>query len=254
MSTASKTLSRLLDRGVSAGKRLPSRPQSAQKLDLVLMFDTTGSMYSYLECVRRKLVSLATEIFHAVPATRIGVIAYGDYCDANSTYVTKVQDLTADVSAVQRFVELVEPTGGGDAPEAVEEALYEANQLSWGVGSRRAGVLIGDAPPHGITDSKAECRNGHYFTDEAHYLAQKNIRIYAVQCGQDAATTRAFLAIAGTTGGKHLFLESIDDLVDLLAAVCMREAGLLQAYTDRLKSRGILTASKEKLLAKLKEE
>jgi hypothetical protein len=51
-------------------------------------------MYSYLECVRRKLVSLAKEVFDAVPDTRVGVVTYGDYCDAGSTYVTKVKDLT----------------------------------------------------------------------------------------------------------------------------------------------------------------
>lgn len=163
MSTGSKTLSRLLGGSIGGGNQLPSRQQSAQKLDLAIMFDTTGSMYSYLECVRRKLANLAKEVFDAVPDTRVGVMAYGDYCDADSTYVTKVKDLTDDISSVKHFVEFVEPTGGGDTPEAVEEALYEANQLSWRVGSHRAAVLIGDAPPHGITDSRLACRKGHFF-------------------------------------------------------------------------------------------
>jgi hypothetical protein len=75
-----------------------------------------------------------------------------------------------DISAVKRFVEFVEPTGGDDAPEAVEEALYEANQLDWRVSSHRAAILIGDAPQHGITDSRLTCRKGHFFIDEANYL------------------------------------------------------------------------------------
>ena len=40
--------------------------------------------------------------------------------------------------------------GGGDAPEAVADALHELVKLSWRPDSSRVAVLISDAPPHGI--------------------------------------------------------------------------------------------------------
>src|SRR5258708_5351350 len=107
-------------------------------------------MYGYLEEVRRELSRLATEIPESAPDAHMSVIAYGDYGDC---YVTKVLDLTHDFDAVKGFVTSVEATGGGDFPEAVEEALNQANTLNWRNGSTRALILIGDAPPHGVVDA-----------------------------------------------------------------------------------------------------
>ncbi|MDJ0730427.1 MAG: hypothetical protein QNJ33_10605 [Crocosphaera sp.] len=72
----------------------PKINQSSQKLDVTLTFDITGSMYSYLEKVRQELNYLSQEIKQAISQSKIGVIAYGDYCDAQTTYVTKVLNLS----------------------------------------------------------------------------------------------------------------------------------------------------------------
>lgn len=253
MSEGSKTLKRLIGKHGSMEKHISRDQKSSQPLDLVLMFDTTASMSPYLEQVRRKLSDLAGEVFQSVKNTRIGVIAYVDYDNYDSTNVTKVKDLTDDISSVKHFLENVVPIGGHDIPEAVEEALFEANQLSWRIGSRRAAVLVGDAPPHGVVDAKSECRYGHFYVDEARNLAQKGIHVYTVQCGNYEATQRAFQLIANETDGKHLFLENSDDLVELLVAISMKEVGLLETYTERLESQGRLTDSKKRLLAALKK-
>ena len=62
-------------------------------VECVLCFDTTGSMYKYLEEVRRelaetikRLVAKADKHEHRL---RLGVIAHGDYCDKQSSYVDK---------------------------------------------------------------------------------------------------------------------------------------------------------------------
>jgi hypothetical protein len=56
--------------------------------------------------------------------------------------------------------------------------------------------------------------------------------------------------LAERTGGKFVTLEEIHDLVDLIVAVSIKESNpqLLLAYTEELKQKGTLTASKRKLL------
>ena len=109
-----------------------------------------------------------------LPNARVGVIAYGDYGD---DYVTKVLDLTDNFNAVKDFVRSVEKTDGGDFPEAVEEALYRANQLNWRIGSSRAVVLVGDAPPHGVEDSMRQ----YDYKAEANALGDRRVSEFTRQ-------------------------------------------------------------------------
>ncbi|MFM7371447.1 MAG: hypothetical protein ACKO2Z_27400 [Sphaerospermopsis kisseleviana] len=90
-----KTLSQAL-----GGSDAPKAVKPSQKLDVTLTFDTTGSMYGYLEDVRNQLNHLSQEIRQAVPQAKMGVVAYGDYCDAQTTYVTKVLDLTENYQLI----------------------------------------------------------------------------------------------------------------------------------------------------------
>jgi hypothetical protein len=205
-------------------------------------------MYGYLEEVRHELNRLAKQVHTSIPNVRMGVIAFGDYCDANSTYVTKVLDLTTEFDKVQSFVKQVERTSGGDAPEAVEEALFEANRLGWRIGSSRAIILVGDAPPHGIIDSAPK----RDYKAEGNALGQKGVKIYATQCGKDLSAAEAFRWLSSQTKGTYLNLENISDLVDLLIGVCMKEVGLLESYTEKLESDKKLTGSKAQIFKQLK--
>jgi hypothetical protein len=221
-----------------------SKFKTATSLDVVLMFDTTGSMYRFLEEVRRELSRLVSEIHDSVPNTRVGVIAYGDYGDP---YVTQVLDLTDNFNAVKDFVRSVEGTSGADFPEAVEEALYRANQLNWRIGSNRAVVLVGDAPPHGVEDSMRQ----YDYKAESNALGRKGAKIYATECGTHEPTERAFRWMAKQTNGTYLKLENIRDLVDLLIGICMKEVGLLDAYMVKLTKNSSLTESKAKVFKQL---
>lgn len=235
-----------------SGKPLEfSQKRRSANLDIAFIFDTTGSMYSYLTEVRSQLSRIIGEVNQVTVNSNMAVIAYGDYCDANTTYVTKTLDLTSDFQNVQTFVNQVQATGGGDAPEAVEEALFQANQLNWRPDSNRAVVLIGDAPPHGVVDSLSNSLYGHDYKVETAALSQKNVKIYAVQCGRDSSTEQVFRWLSSQTNGIYLNLENISDLVDLLIGVCMKEVGLLESYTQKLQSDKLMTESKSRLLKQL---
>lgn len=67
--------------------------------------------------VRQKLRECCTRLIQDIPNIRIGLVAHGDYCDAKSSYVLRMIDLTSDVQALVDFASSVPSTGGGDAPE-----------------------------------------------------------------------------------------------------------------------------------------
>ncbi|PLZ73273.1 hypothetical protein CBP14_15925, partial [Fischerella thermalis WC245] len=92
-------------------------------IEVVFSFDTTGSMYPCLTQVRRKIKETVTRLMGEIPQMKIGIIAHGDYCDQGSTYVIKKFDISSDIDAICEFVQNVEPTGGGDAPECYELVL-----------------------------------------------------------------------------------------------------------------------------------
>ncbi len=73
---------------------------TSNNIEIVFSFDTTGSMYPCLTQVRRKIKNTVTRLIDELPLIRIGIIAHGDYCDAGSTYVTKIFNLSGDVDAI----------------------------------------------------------------------------------------------------------------------------------------------------------
>lgn len=247
----SEFLQKIWDKQLARKDEKPSASnkfQTTTALDVVLMFDTTPSMYEFLEEVRRELSRLASEIHHSVPNVRMGVIAYGDY--DSDIYVTEVLDLTDNFKAVTKFVGSVRPqTTGRDWPEAVEEALNQANQLNWRIGSSRAVVLVGDAPPHGVEES--DPIRTYDYKVEANALGKKGVKIYATQCGTYPSTEPVFRWMAAQTKGTYLKLENIQDLVDLLIGICMKEVGLLGAYMEKLAASKSLTDSKVKVFKQL---
>ena len=226
--------------------------ENNNSLDVVFMFDTTGSMYSYLESVRQNLVRLTSKIKSEIPDVFFGVVAYGDHCDANTTYVIKSCQLTSDVNLIKNFIASVERTGGGDEPEALEDALYESNRLNWRNQSNKCIVLVGDAPPHGVIDNFSECPYGIDYREETRILSYIGVKIYSVLCNDVHQTEVTFRWFADQTNGKFLNLGNVDDLLDLIVGVCMKETGLLESFENKLIESGEMTESKKKLLLELK--
>ena len=100
-----KTLNQALDKA-QINKQQTIKP--SQKLDVTLNFDTTVSMHGYLEDVRNQLNHLSQEIRQAVPQAKMGVVAYGDYCDAQTTYVTKVLEIHLLVGQMTNTIKSLE--------------------------------------------------------------------------------------------------------------------------------------------------
>lgn len=124
-------------------------------LDMVIAFDTTGSMSAYINAVKTHVKELVPKLFSSNPNLRIGIVAFGDYCDMKSKdnfgKAYQVLDLTNNENEVISFVKNAQDTSGGDGDEFYELVIKKiTEETSWREGSTKAVLLIADARPHGI--------------------------------------------------------------------------------------------------------
>ncbi|MBK8257714.1 MAG: VWA domain-containing protein [Polyangiaceae bacterium] len=205
-------------------------------IEVVFSFDTTGSMYPCLTQVRKKIGSTVSRLMKEIPGIRIGIIAHGDYCDAGSTYVTKLLDLTDDEGKVCRFVEKVGPTGGGDAPECYEFVLHEARTMSWTPAYHKVFVLIGDDVPHGPMQNPKKLD----WRAEVNKLGEQGIPVYGVQALNRRHATPFYKELADKSGGFHLGLDQFAHITDMILAICMKQASdeKLQSYEREVAAQG----------------
>lgn len=196
-----------------------------KKVEVVISFDTTGSMYPCLTQVRREVENVAKRLYQDIPDIRIGVIAHGDYCDSidPNSYVIKSLDLTNDLSKVVTFVQTVGKTDGGDSEECYELALNESRQMSWTKGSSKVVALIGDDIPHGpsykLNVKKLDWRN------ELGLLIEGGVNVYAIQALSRPHATAFYQEVAKTTGGFHLNLDQFSHIRDMILAICFKQTG-----------------------------
>lgn len=125
-----------------AGRAFPGQ------LDLALIIDTTGSMGDELEYLKVEIDNIAARISRLFPDVdqRYALILYRDNGDE---YVTRTFDFTGSINEFRTHLSRQQASGGGDYPEAMQEALQQSTKLSWREGSAaRVAFLVGDAPPH----------------------------------------------------------------------------------------------------------
>lgn len=218
---------------------------ATNNIEVVFSFDTTGSMYPCLTQVRRKIKETVTRLLDEIPGIRIGIIAHGDYCDAGNTYVTKHLDLSGDVATICNFVQNVEPTGGGDAPECYELVLHEAQSLSWTPTNSKTLVLIGDDIPHAPAQTPQKLN----WRQEVDKLAQMGITVYGIQALNRQHATLFYKELAEKSGGFHLNLDQFSYITDFFLAVCYQQSSneQLQAYEQEVVSQGRMSRGLNKM-------
>lgn len=172
------------------------------KVDVVFVLDTTGSMEGLIQTAKEKIWSIATTMASAqqAPEIRIGLVAYRDRGDS---YVTRVVDLSADLDSVYATLMDFEAAGGGDTPEDVNKALYDAvHNVSWSQDSQayQAIFLVGDAPPH------MDYNEARYPEIVASAL-EKRIVINTIQCGEIGTTVAPWTQIASLSHGEFFQVE-----------------------------------------------
>lgn len=198
---------------------------SAEAIDVVISFDTTGSMYPCLTQLRRNADQAVRRLFEAIPALHVGVLAHGDYCDQRSTYLLKKVDLTGDEGKVLDFIKNVGASGGGDAPEAYEYALHEARGLAWRSGRSKVLVMIGDDVPH--EPSYPENKQKLDWRNELELLTAMGVKVYGVHAmpGCRQHSKAFYTSVAKRTGGFYLTLDQFAYITDMILAIAYKQHG-----------------------------
>ncbi len=170
-----------------------------QALDLMLVIDATGSMGDEMQYLTKEFQAITQAIATKFPnvSTRFALTVYRDTGDE---YVVRSFNFTDSVSTMQKQLAAQSAQGGGDYPEAMEQALNNAVQAQWRSGNTtRLVFLVADAPPH-----DQDLGNAIKYAKVARGLG---LRIYPLAASGVADTAEYLMRImAVTTHGRYLFL------------------------------------------------
>lgn len=162
-------------------------PKEIGKLDMVIAFDTTGSMAAYIGAVRAQVAELVPRLFKDNEDLRLGIVAFGDYCDMKgpNEFGIAYQCLqpTNNENDIIRFIRESKDTNGGDGDEFYELVLKKIlDETSWREGSTRSILLIADAAPHPLGYSYGDVVQGNQidWKVEAMKAARMRVRIDTV--------------------------------------------------------------------------
>lgn len=197
------TISTLLNTNDPVIEPLPIENQvqsGSPIIDVVFVLDTTSSMSGLIQTAKEKIWSIATTMSSAqqTPEIRIGLVGFRDRGD---DYVTQLIDLSSDIDSVYASLMGFEAAGGGDGPESVNQALYEAvHKMSWSQNSNayQTVFLVGDAPPH------MDYKNDVQYPDTLAEAKRRGIVVNAIQSGDMPQTASFWQSIAQIGGGRYL--------------------------------------------------
>ncbi|MFN0204411.1 MAG: hypothetical protein ACKVTZ_23030, partial [Bacteroidia bacterium] len=111
--------------------KIAANCQDKKIIDIAFVVDATGSMGDEIEYLKTELydvINLAKDTLKDADL-RLGSVFYRDHGDA---YVSKFSDFNNDLTPTIDFIKANGAGGGGDTPEAVEEALKVAlRDMKW---------------------------------------------------------------------------------------------------------------------------
>lgn len=168
-------------------------------LDVMFVIDATGSMSDelrYLITELRDIIS-AVQARHEQIRMRFGLVVYRDVGDE---YVVRSFAFTDSLNEMQIQLNEQRAGGGGDYPEAMEQALEKAVNAEWSEGNvARLLFLVADAPPHD--------ENLKAMLEPVRTARLKGLRIYPLAASGVADKAEFMMRHAGVlTQGRYLFL------------------------------------------------
>lgn len=184
--------------GQLVGLTATDSAQRVDKLDLMFVIDTTGSMGDEIRYLQSELKTIINYVAakHRGVDIRLGFVFYRDEGDA---YITHSVDFASDIERQQGVLAKQQALGGGDYPEAMDEGLIHAVSQQWRPDAVKSLFLVADAPPH---DDKF----GRTWTaTEAARAKRIHITPIAASGVADEAEY-AMRAMAAATQSRYLFL------------------------------------------------
>ncbi|KAF7359799.1 RING-type domain-containing protein [Mycena venus] len=175
--------------------------------DLLLVTDATASMGGYLDALRSSIPEILALAKLSGAFSRLGVLAYKDYTDA-------AEEIAAwsgwNSETLPQFVQNLEPSGGGDFPEAAKTALIRGLQAV-NKQSRTLVLWYADAPPHHIsvqsyendvTEAKAFPPGAVDWVKLCHTARRRNCTVFSfTPNSMDVAHSAFYVLLSELTGG-----------------------------------------------------
>ncbi|OZC02914.1 hypothetical protein BSZ36_07975 [Rubricoccus marinus] len=173
-------------------------PGRTRQMDIAFTIDVTGSMGDELNYLTEEFQSIVERLKSRYDGVdlRFGLVAYRDQGDE---FVVRDYPFTSDIQRMQGQLSDLRASGGGDYPEAMDEAFRAALDLDWRPGATRLLFLVADAPPHdgNIDDMMAHVRRAR----------ASGVRVYPLAASGVAETAEVVMRTAAAlTQGRHLFL------------------------------------------------
>jgi von Willebrand factor type A domain len=172
-------------------------------LDVMFLLDATGSMGDEIDRLKTSIDEVAAQIsaLEGARGLRMGMTIFRDEGD---DFVTSTYDFTNNVADFRAALANVAADGGGDTPEAVDEALADAlDKPTW----RPAGeatqliFLVGDAGP------QVQRQVRKTYADSAKDAATRGIKIVPIASSNtDDLAEYVFRQVAQFTGGRFVFM------------------------------------------------
>lgn len=182
-----------------------------EKVNVVFLIDTTGSMDTYINGVKDKAIEFSEILSSRGVDFNLGLIGFGDLNEKEKPSVYK---FTKDVKKFQKQVKHIPRTYGGDIPESSLDVLETGVELleKSGVqeGENNIFILITDAPPHVPTNS------GKSVEDICEMLNEKNVTVYVV-ARRDKESVEAFEPLTVPNGKYYAMNENFFNILDKIA-------------------------------------
>jgi Mg-chelatase subunit ChlD len=171
----------------------------AERVEIVFVLDTTGSMGGLIDGARQRIWGIVNDVMQeSHSSVKIGLVAYRDRGDE---YVTQVLPLTEDLDKVYTTLMDYRAAGGGDMPEQVRlglaDGVYKAGWSGAAPDIAQIIFLVGDAPPK---DDPNDTSDTFAIAAKA---AGNGLIVNTIQCGSLTETTRAWKAIANSGHGQY---------------------------------------------------
>ena len=171
-------------------------------MDLVIVFDTTGSMRESISSVKTAAQELVKNLQTASPSLRVGLVNFRDLKEDGAQGLV-AWPLSTDVTARINTIGGWDAGGGGSSfEESMYEAVVEALELQWrrdhnGAPVAKAIVVITDAP------SRAPGQRGRTQQDIIRGAVGEKVGVHFIRVGNDATLSSQASRIAMATSGTN---------------------------------------------------
>ena len=219
------------------------KSDSVEELDMVIAFDTTGSMSAYIDSVKKHVKKLIPNLFKNSPKLLIKVVAFGDYCDMETSTVFgkayQESTLTNNENELINFVNNAQNTSGGDGDEFYELVIKKiVEETPWRANSKKSVLLIGDADPHRVGYTYLpKVKNAQInWEEEAKKAALLNIQFDTLKIHD---YSKWYEKLSEITGGVSLNFKSASktsNIIEGLAYARSSEKAYAETYSTVMES------------------